>query len=385
MKHMKSIFAVMLALAFVLAASTAFAETSRLGENLIKFNPTRLVAKTAAYTATTSDSQINVDATSAGVTITLPSVSDCMSGMRCSYKIIKTDSSVNTVTTSPASGDTVGGESARVIVNQNGYIVINAGPGRDWTVRFESPYVVEDHEAGTSDIGTVSYDASIVFEGATSNAYETTLSVVDPTADATWSIPAATAGTFYVMATALSTNYVDAANAVTGVSNGLQFEGATADAFETTLTVADATADSTATIPNATGTLAMTAGVGSYSVYSAPTVSTTFTTADCGKVIGVGTDALTHVLPATAAGCTFTFVNTGAAGNNIITIDPNAADNIWGTFTLAASVVVSEGAAGVTIVNTKATSVKGDAVTLVGDGADGWFIIHSTGIWAEGS
>ena len=39
--------------------------------------------------------------------------------------------------------------------------------------------------------------------------------------------------------------------------NSIQFEGSTADAFETTLTVTDPTADRTATLPNFSGTLAM--------------------------------------------------------------------------------------------------------------------------------
>jgi hypothetical protein len=43
--------------------------------------------------------------------------------------------------------------------------------------------------------------------------------------------------------------------------NGVVFEGATANDFETTLTVVDPTADHTITLPNATGTVALTADV----------------------------------------------------------------------------------------------------------------------------
>jgi hypothetical protein len=43
--------------------------------------------------------------------------------------------------------------------------------------------------------------------------------------------------------------------------NGVVFEGATANEFETTLTVVDPTADHTITLPNATGTVALTADV----------------------------------------------------------------------------------------------------------------------------
>jgi len=51
-------------------------------------------------------------------------------------------------------------------------------------------------------------------------------------------------------------SYVGTVNLV-----NLTFEGATADAFETTLTVVDPTADRTITLPNATGTVALTSSV----------------------------------------------------------------------------------------------------------------------------
>jgi hypothetical protein len=43
-----------------------------------------------------------------------------------------------------------------------------------------------------------------------------------------------------------------------GSTGSLVFEGSTDDAFETTLTVADPTADRTITLPNDTGTVALT-------------------------------------------------------------------------------------------------------------------------------
>ena len=48
--------------------------------------------------------------------------------------------------------------------------------------------------------------------------------------------------------------------------NTLKFEGSTADAHETTLTVADPTADRTITLPNATGTVALTSDITSSDV-----------------------------------------------------------------------------------------------------------------------
>ena len=111
------------------------------------------------------------------------------------------------------------------------------------------------------------------------------------------------------------------------------------------------------------------------------TASTTLTAGDSGKVFTVATDALVITLPAVAAGLKFTFVNTGADANNIITISPESTDAIWGTITLAASVVDLGGVDNKDLILTKSTSIKGDSATLVSDGTD-WYVTASTGIWA---
>lgn len=106
---------------------------------------------------------------------------------------------------------------------------------------------------------------------------------------------------------------------------------------------------------------------------------------DSGKTFGMATDAKTFTLPAIAgsAGVTYTFVNTGADGNNLIDVDPTGTGSgIHGTITLAASVVVLDGTDGDYVRNTKATSTTGDSITLVSNGAD-WFVTASTGIWAS--
>lgn len=125
--------------------------------------------------------------------------------------------------------------------------------------------------------------------------------------------------------------------------------------------------------------------VGKFSKYKVLTANTTLTAADANTVFGIGTDALVISLPATIEGCEFTFVNIGAAGNNIITIDPVAADGIAGTITLAATVVARPGTVNTNLVNTKATALPGDSVKLIGTGVAGttaWIIASSTGIWA---
>jgi hypothetical protein len=101
----------------------------------------------------------------------------------------------------------------------------------------------------------------------------------------------------------------------------------------------------------------------------------TMTAADSGIVTYVDTDAKVITLPSTAVGLTFTIVNAGADGAVGVSISPAAADKIQGAGLSAAD--------NKDLINTKATAKKGDAVTLVGDGADGWFIQSMHGTWAR--
>ena len=116
------------------------------------------------------------------------------------------------------------------------------------------------------------------------------------------------------------------------------------------------------------------------------TASTTLTAADSGDTFLIATDALVITLPATVAGVRYKFINSGADGNNIITISPAAADGIAGTITLAASVVQLDGTVNKDAINTKATALLGDAIQIVGSGTTGtgaWLVEGSTGIWAR--
>ncbi len=139
--------------------------------------------------------------------------------------------------------------------------------------------------------------AGVVFEGATADGYETTLAVVDPTADRTITLPNAT-GTVALTENKLSAFAATSSSELAGVisdetgsgalvfantptlngatitatgqtptihgiylpeTHGIYFEGATADDHETFLYVVDPTADRTITLPDATGTVALTA------------------------------------------------------------------------------------------------------------------------------
>lgn len=120
----------------------------------------------------------------------------------------------------------------------------------------------------------------------------------------------------------------------------------------------------------------------------------TLTAADHGKTFFIATDAKVFNLPATVLGLKYTFVNTGADGNNIMTINPVTADAIIGC--VAAShganadattanglVSQSSAAANKDFVNTKTTANQGDRLTIIGDGVDGWVIVEGVGVWAS--
>lgn len=297
MKNMKTILAVVLGV-LLIAGTIALAETARLGKiYAYSFNPTRTVAKTAAYTLTTSDSQVNVTCSSADIAITLPSVASARAVGGKTYKVVKSDATTYVVTLTPATGDTVGYESTRKILSQNGFIVVSVGTGNNWSVDYESPYTAEDYESGTVQIGNVSIPVSY------------------------------------------------------------------------------------------SGTLATAAGLASRMTVSTVPATTTASTADCGKTFLVGGDYVV-TLPATSAGCKMQFVNSGADTNNLVTINPNDADQIFGTIITGATgtwgtVLKIAGSAGDAVSNTKATSARGDSMAIIGDGADGWYIVESTGTWAD--
>lgn len=116
------------------------------------------------------------------------------------------------------------------------------------------------------------------------------------------------------------------------------------------------------------------------------TASRTFTAADAGAEYNVATDALVLTLPlidANNIGMTFTFRNTGADGNNLITLDPNAADGFNGSIANAAADSVASGVVNKDFVNTKATANNGDFVTITAVALTKWYVTGGVGIWAS--
>jgi hypothetical protein len=122
--------------------------------------------------------------------------------------------------------------------------------------------------------GDTTFATKITFEGATANAFETSLAVTDPTADRTITFPDASGTVVTTTATQTLTNKTltsptinagtlsgaftgtaDLTGLVLSGASPLVFEGASADAHETTLAIVDPTADRTVSLPNATDTL----------------------------------------------------------------------------------------------------------------------------------
>jgi len=108
--------------------------------------------------------------------------------------------------------------------------------------------------------------SSIIFEGSSADAYETTLTVTNPTADRTITIPdstgtvvlADTSGNVIVTGNLTVQGTTTTIDSTTiAITNSFVFEG-TANDFETTLTIVDPTADRTITLPNVSGTVITT-------------------------------------------------------------------------------------------------------------------------------
>ena len=101
-----------------------------------------------------------------------------------------------------------------------------------------------------------------------------------------------------------------------------------------------------------------------------------------GGEFNIATDAKVITLPkidANNVGMEFKFRNTGADGNNIITISPNAADAIHGTV----AAIQSGGVANKDWINTKATANKGDWCSLVAIEAGSWYLTGGDGVVAS--
>ena len=113
----------------------------------------------------------------------------------------------------------------------------------------------------------------IIFEG-TANSHELTLVAPDVTVDKTVTLPDATTTLVGRDTTDTLTNKTLTSPVVSGLTlsdASIIFEGSVADSYETTLTVGEPTDDRTITLPDATGTVALTNQLGISVVQTATT------------------------------------------------------------------------------------------------------------------
>ena len=191
----------------------------------------------------------------------------------------------------------------------------------------------------TTTIESAAVNTSLVFEGATADAYETTLTLVDPTADRTITLPNNT-GTV-----ALTTDNVASATALANARTigGVSFDGtaniavtlaATATALANARTIGGTSFDGTANITPANATLAATATA----LATARTIG------------GTSFDGTANITPANATlAATATALATGRTINgvsfdgtaNITVVDSAALPLAGGTMTGAIAIGVN--------------------------------------------
>ena len=98
---------------------------------------------------------------------------------------------------------------------------------------------------------------------------------------------------------------------------------------------------------------------------------------DSGKTFISNTKDVVFTLPAIAIGNVYTFINTGADGQNNLTISPAAADGIL----YAGSLTDNKD-----VINTKSTSKVGDFIKIASlNSTDFWTVVEAQGVWAKES
>ena len=230
-------------------------------------------------------------------------------------------------------------------------------------------------------------DASIVFEGATADAYETTLTVVDPTQDNTLTLPNTT-GTV-VVATAVQTltnktltsPTISGSPVITGLSSaGMSASSATpkdyvdsilgsATAAATSAASAATSAASAATSAGSSETSAIASASSATASASSATAAATSATSAAASATAAATSATSAATSATAAATSATSAAASAttAAASVATIAgyaTTASNSASAAATSAASASASATAAA-----TSATSAAASAASIVGDAA----------------
>ena len=118
-------------------------------------------------------------------------------------------------------------------------------------------------------------------------------------------------------------------------------------------------------------------GLTGYNITQKDSNYTVVISTDSGKTFLSNTKDVVFTLPAIAIGNVVTFVNTGADGQNNLTISPNSSDGILYLGSLTDNKDV---------INTQGTSKVGDYVTIASlNSTAHWTVVDVQGVWAKES
>ena len=119
------------------------------------------------------------------------------------------------------------------------------------------------------------------------------------------------------------------------------------------------------------------AGVTGFNIEQKDSNYTVVISTDSGKTFLSNTKDVVFTLPAIAIGNVVTFVNTGADGQNNLTISPNGSDGILYLGSLTDDK---------DLINTQGTSKVGDYVTIASLNSTAfWTVVDVQGVWAKES
>ena len=119
------------------------------------------------------------------------------------------------------------------------------------------------------------------------------------------------------------------------------------------------------------------AGLSGYNIEQKDSNYTVVISTDSGKTFLSNTKDVVFTLPVIAVGNVYTFINTGADGQNNLTISPDANDGI-----LYVGGLVDDK----DLINTQATSKVGDYVKIAAlNSTAHWTVVEAQGVWAKES
>ena len=204
-------------------------------------------------TADAHETTLTVSDPTADRTITLPNATDTLVGKAT------TDTLTNKTLTSAVLNDAISGTSIKDEDNMSSDSATHLATQQSIKAYVDTKVTAEDLDV-QSDSGSISIDldsATLVLTGGTGIDTSATGSTVTYAIDSTVAtLTGSQTLTNKSLTAPTITGAVTATSAVFTGASPLVFEGATANAYETTLAVTDPTADRTITLPDDSGTMA---------------------------------------------------------------------------------------------------------------------------------